>query len=235
MAKRRTFVEAMNETRALQARRDVMGARVDRAVLEALAPTDPTVAISSYRNALRNLCTRAEGMVAAGGPLLELELLQLAGTVDRFAAAAYKRASEHARVEAGRILRVKIPSNPADILREQFEMRQSALLKRALERQILRLRAVAARGETLTELKQLRASVNRIAYNELTQVAYTELGRWSEEAGSLGGYVVVHRDEKLRATHAAIEGQFFFWTSPPAQHSEVGCRCRLVPAEIALG
>lgn len=255
MSKYRTLVETLSATRALRARRDVLTERLTEARLQALAPEDPRVATLSYKNALGNLTDRAEKLISRHvlanmerGPValehglvsLELELTRQAAGIERFASAAFKRATEHSRLQAQRILNVKLPSDPhaLEAARQLFVDRQVQLMQAAARRQVVKIRQALATGDSKTELLEkiwvMRNGGNAVARNEVFKLFREELGRYASATGSVGGFVVTHPDDKVRPTHAANHGKFFYWAAPPPEFAEPECRCRMTPAEPAL-
>lgn len=238
----------------MQARRDVASVRLGLAHLEAIAQAPPAVAYMSYQNGLGLLTARTESLIdkmlltqldnpaglEAGLFKLETELLSTSSNAERYAAAAFKRTTDHARVEAQRILGVRIP---ADLMaqagaQDSFVGRQVMLLQRATHDQVSALRRVILEGGTPADLEHkiwvIRNRGRLIARNEVWHLAESEIGRWAQLTGSSGFYYLTARDERVRITHAAHNGEFFYWDQPPSEMSEVNCRCRKVPAEAAV-
>jgi hypothetical protein len=265
--RRRTLVEALEATRELQFQRSVSEARLSRARRQAIAQAPPSVAFMSYQNAAAGLTERAALLLerhvtsklpelGSGGALdvgaldrgladLELDLLAAARAMERNGAAAFRRATDHARVEAQRILNVKIPVDKQgeEVARHLFAERQVQLFQRAARDQVTELRQALADyqdGDSLRKLLEHELWVMRnrdrlIARNEVFKLSELEIERWSRLTGSLGFFYHTAADEKVRETHWAHEGKFFYWDEAPKEMGEVNCRCRKVPAEAGIG
>lgn len=267
MPPRRSLVEALEATRAIQARRSIAEASLDRARREALAQAPPSIAFMTYQNATARLTERAEmllerhvlsalpevgsgdqlniGALDRGLVAFELDMLAASRAMEKNGQAAFRRTTDHARVEAQRILRVKIPQDKESeaLAREFFGNRQVNLFQKATRDQVSQLRAALAdyqEGESLRallthELWVMRNRDRLIARNEVFKLSEAEIERWSKLTGSLGFFYHTANDEKVRESHWAHEGKFYYWDEAPSQMSEVNCRCRKVPAEAGIG
>jgi hypothetical protein len=246
--KYRTLVEVLNETAALSARRSYLGEKVDRAQREAMVQADPVIAYQSYRNALGNLAERAEGLVhrhvlsdmtvtRLEGSLfqLEQELLTQAAHIDRFAVAAFNRTTQATKVEASRIMRVRIPESMAQLAesRDAFVTRQRELLQRAARDQVAAVRAAVLRGASQAEIeRQLYVMKNRarlVAKMETHHLAEREMMRYALAVGSEGGWYHTAGDERVRESHWHHDGRFYLWAEKPSTLLEAGCRCKMIP------
>lgn len=253
MARPRTLVERLAATRAIQARHSFLNERISEARLRALTPADPRLALAAYERALAGMAERAEmlirrhvigntgsiGRLEMGLAELEVDLLALATKVDAAAGAAFKRATQHARVEAQSILDVRLPALQGRMMAQAtFVQQQEALLQAAARRQVAAVREVLLKGgsdaDVLHKAWVMRNGAAAIARNEVFKLARAEFGHWASQTGSIGGYVVTHPDERRRETHAANHGKFFLWSAPPPELLEVNCRCKMVPGEQAV-
>lgn len=257
----------LESTRALQARRSIAEEQLSRARRQAIVQAPPSVAYMAYQGATSTLVDRAHRLLehhvvsalpeAGSGDLLdfaavdrgmanlELDLIAAARAMERNGAAAFRRTTDHARVEAQRILDVKIPVDKQgeEFARRLFAERQVQLFQRAARDQVTQLRRALVEyedGDSLRALLEHKMWVVRnrsrlIARNEVFKLSELEIERWSKLTGSLGFFYHTAADEKVRETHWAHEGKFYYWDEAPSQMQEVNCRCRKIPAEAGIG
>jgi hypothetical protein len=174
---------------------------------------------------------------------LHADMTRLAQSVRRSAGAAFDRATAHAGKEAARILNVNIPYTKDDQerAREAFIERQVRLLQRMADAQVKAIEKAILTYPEGTSLrkrieKQLYVTRNRgklIARNEVWKLAESEMRRWAELAGSPGGIYHTRRDELVRPTHRAHDGEYYAWGQEPSTLGEPNCRCRMVPVSAA--
>jgi SPP1 gp7 family putative phage head morphogenesis protein len=174
---RRTLVELLSQTRALQATRNMAAQRISLAKAEAAAPRPPLAAIGAYQTAADNYAVRVQRLVerhvlerlpvlGSGDELdrtglelglaaLQLDMVALAGRMRIPARAAARRGADHARKEVSRILNVKLPESPhLRVLAEDFAADNVRLFQRIAADQAERIRKAIAdhqEGDSLRE------------------------------------------------------------------------------------
>ncbi len=271
MAPRPSLVERLAATLALGPRRRRAAARVSRAKREAMAPRPPARALEAYASVMRTYAARVEALtekhvlsalpvlgsgdvldvaaLEAGIVELEAELGVLADRSRRSASAAAKRSSEHARVEAQRVLGVSIPKTDPRAAWAVGDFAEIGVLRlrKAGEAQAAKMRAAIAahtegesmRADILQSLWVSRVRSQAIARDQVYGLHAQVLRAWSLAAGS-GSFVWHTRhDERVRPGHNALDGKTFLWSAPPdtgggeghnLPGSPHGCRCVAIPA-----
>lgn len=267
--KRRTLVQALEDTKALQQRRNVAKARISWAKRNALAPTEATQAKTAYRNAMSRQLERAEALthryvigalpVLGSGDLLSiadlsrgidavrlhLDALAAGPAFRKAAGVAFDRATQHARVNAARVMRLKLPPVDKETharAREAFVNRQVMLRQRANAAQSDAFHKAIRQYEEGTSLREAllhqlwvtRERGKLIADNEVAKTTRYEFERWADEMGSEEFVYHTCKDERVRPTHAALDGKTFARGQRPPQLDEVNCRCWLIPKEALL-
>lgn len=177
MARRKSLVESLAETRALQGRRNVAKRRISAAKREALAPRPPTMAIEMFQRAMRTYASRVERAVerrvlsqlpvlGSGDPLdlealergleaLSTDLRSLADGLRPRALSAGKRVSEHGRKEVARMMNVSVPKDASSVFSAHNYAEDAVLrMKAAGEAQVARIRKAIAEyveGDSMRE------------------------------------------------------------------------------------
>lgn len=240
-------------------------ARIGRARREAMVQRPPHAGHAKYNAVMATYEKRVRGLVerhvigalpvlgsgdgldigalSRGLETLRQDLDALAHSIRRSAGAAFDRTTQHARLEAQRIMGVVIPRDKdADALaREAFIERQVRLLQKMGQAQTEAIRKAIATYPEGTSLRkriehQLWVTKNRtvlIAQNELFKLSEDEVDRWAIEGGAEGFIYCTRRDELVRPTHAVHDGHFFLYIDTPKEMHEVNCRCRRLPVTAA--
>lgn len=176
----------------------------------------------------------------AGLQALQAELDVLARATYRSAYTAGKRAAQHAHREVNRMFNTSIPTGQEMQFYQHWFAEQNVVrMQRVGERQVRLMREAIEKhqeGESMREkiLHSLWVSRNNsqlVARDEVYRFSEQEIARWSNQLGSEGWYYTTAHDEKVRHTHADLDGKFFKWGENPSTMSEPNCRCRRVPAE----
>ena len=190
--KKRSLVEALAETKALQSRRSVDKRRISAAKRAALAPRPPTMAIEQFQSSMRVYASRVEKAVerrvlsrlpvlGSGDPLdlaaLEQGLAELAVDLHRLAEklhpralAAGARVSEHGRREVSRMMQVVVPKDASAAFAVHNYAENAVIrMKYAGEAQVSQIRSAIAsytEGDSMREdIRQaLWVSRNRAAF-----------------------------------------------------------------------
>lgn len=190
--RKKTLVEALAETQALHARRDVSKRRLAAAKRAALAPRPPANAIERFQSVMRTYANKVERQVErrvlarlpvlgsgdelnvpaleAGLAELQNDLNALANQLREPALRSAKRVSEHGRKEVSRMLQVVVPPNPHSALVDAEHAQNTVLrMLAAGDAQIAQIRKSIAgyvEGASMREtIKQgLWVSRNRSAF-----------------------------------------------------------------------
>lgn len=256
--RKRNIVDVLEETQALQRRRRVSRARPSRAKREAVAQKDPALAYTAYAKVLGSYAKKVEALIAehlvptlGDSTRVERGLRNLADQLDalpfkylRNIEAAGKRAATHAQNEVRRMFGVALPTGGADdtVLLDGFVRGNLDALRKVGRDQIAEIRKALEKGGDAEQLREAvlhKAWVARnrgkmVARDQVFRYSQQEVKRWALTMGSEGGIYLTRRDERVRPTHAALDGQFFRWDSPPSTLHEPQCRCKLVPVEAVL-
>lgn len=228
-----------------------------------LAPTAPDAAILAYSKALRGYAEKVERLVekrvlarlpfvGSGDPLdvvglqlglaqLELDLVELAPKLARFARAAGKRTASHAEREILRMLGVDIrePVIRAQLV-EDFTRRNVELLRRIAFDQVKRIKRAI---DTYQDGESMRARILHslwVSRNRTKLIGFDQPHKFSNElqaywASGLGedSYVYITRDDgRVRESHVPHHGKVFRNDTPPnTGHpgTQPNCRCARVP------
>lgn len=255
---RRTLLELFSATQAIQRRRNVAARRVSRAERMAKAPKPPHAALLAYSSVMdtyaervaakaeRLIFSRIEGGdIEAGLARFELELRDLASNMQRSSRAAARRASKHARREVERVLNVALPRDlREDLAVERFVQRAEARLLAAAQEQTARIRQALIEGKGVEGARKAlwvsRLRSQAVARDEVYGLQADALRQWATETGSTHYIWVTARDERVRASHSALDGKVFAWAEPPVTGAREGanhpgeapnCRCRALPVE----
>lgn len=246
--KYKTFAQSVREAQEANLKPVGVKARVARKKRSARAQRDPKDAETRYRSALGILAHRVE--VAARGEMASLlsnddlvraeaaqriegRLYDILRVADRNAIAAFNRTTKHARAEVKRILKVQpyLDQDGISTARDSFLAKQIGHLRKAVRDQLQSFRDRPPQEEYLSRVFRFR--MNLISHDEVFKLHEKEVARWAQLAGGATGIYHTHKDERVRPSHAALEGIRFYLDSPPHQLGEPNCRCKLVP-ELAL-
>jgi len=259
---RRTLTQAIAETVALKARREKAAERIESARLRAKAPRPPSQALAAFSSVMdtyaERVAAKAERLVVKrleGGDIFgglaqfELELRDLASNMLRSSRAAARRASDHARSEAARVLNLQIPKPyTQDPAVDKFVRSVEARLLAAAQAQADLIRGVLEEGKGAEGVRQAlwlsRQRSQLVARDSVYGLQAAALQQWSQNLGSEEFYWSTSKDERVRPGHAALDGRKFRWDDPPNTGRGEGanlpgqarnCRCKAVPVEVVEG
>ena len=185
----------------------------------------------------------------AGIAELEAAMTTMAESSRRSATAAAKRSSQHARVEAQRILNVKIAADDFRIPQaiQDFTDLGVFRMRKIAEAQAVSIRgAIAAhtegslRADILHTLWVSRVRSQAIARDQVYGLHAEVLRAWSLAGGSETFVWHTRHDERVRAGHQRLDGKTFRWDTPPdtgggeghgLPGTPHGCRCSAIPVE----
>jgi SPP1 gp7 family putative phage head morphogenesis protein len=272
VARRPTFAERVAQTAQLAPIRQRAQKRLSRAQREALAPTPPAAALAQYSAVMDTYAARVaslvERLVLARLPVvgsgdgldlvaldrgleaLDVALAELADRSRRSSTAAAKRAAQHARLEAQRILDVSIPKNEPRIplIVHDFADLGVKRLRLAGQAQVARIRKAIAEhqeGDSLRADIQNALWVSRqrgqmIARDVVHGVQTDLIAGYSLAVGAETYVWCTRRDERVRHGHSVLDGKTFRWDTPPFDGTgnykpgqAPGCRCRALPVAPA--
>jgi SPP1 gp7 family putative phage head morphogenesis protein len=235
--------------------------RPDRAAARALAPKEPRKERARYAKRLLAFWAMWEGKVRAELGLRHDSQRQDArlfeatfGTLfddarlDRFIASVGESIADKSEAYMRNIVRIRVPTPGKNTMIDQFTDRNVRLIKGLGDEQIAQLTellrrstAAGARAEELAPEvgKILNAGESRIQLiaRDQTLKFYAATNQATQKAAGIDSYVwVTSRDERVRAEHAALDGQTFRYDDPPDTGNgfnnpgeDIQCRCVATP------
>lgn len=91
----------------------------------------------------------------------------------------------------------------------------------------LRVEEIAARIQERSDVSESRAEL--IARDQTLRLNRQVTGARQQSAGVSSFQWSTSQDERVRDTHAALEGRVFPWSSPPVEFNDIQCRCVQLP------
>lgn len=217
-----------------------------RRARERHAQRAPAAAQGAYAKALAGLSTQVEGILkrrldswADGSESEQMTAIFRAGQdiqlasrrIERNARGAFRRIENHARLEAQRLLGGRIRRAPSPQREHDFLAQQATYLRNAAEALLKEASYALFQGEVPSSKSYVfRNRLKMVARMESHHLMERELQRLALSRGVDGAYYHTAKDENVRATHAAHDGRFFYYSELPETLTEPGCRCKMVPA-----
>ena len=142
-------------------------------------------------------------------------------------------------LEAANSTREITPANALEINQAFVEEYQKQLAKNR-DLNIQRYNALAEQAANIEQLQdaynhtQMLANVAQESLVESNQIRYGQtLDEYRQKAAGVKRYIWASMgDDKVRPSHAALDGQVRDWTDSPAPGQEANCRCTAVPASF---